>query len=139
MTNEPPKFRVDTDDDLSRAWQRLMGAGGFGQRSLWMIFLDQKGETLPVIFPIDDLPDAPDEELIGHLKHILGELIETTPAVATAFLLSRPGPDQVTAYDRRWTRALLEAVPPPTRRGPIHLATTDRVRPIAPDDLLGVA
>lgn len=139
MTSTPPKYKVNSDDDLGAVWQKLMGRGGFGRRSLWMVFLDGNDETLPVIFPMDDLPDAPEPLLIGSLRHILDELLATTPAVAVSFLLSRPGPDAVTEFDRRWTRTLLDTVPPPTRRGPMHLATANRVRVIGPDDLLGAA
>lgn len=37
-----------------------MGDGGFGRRSLWLIFLDDLGQQSDLLVPIDDIPMLPD-------------------------------------------------------------------------------
>lgn len=137
MTINPTKYRIDTDDDLLEHWQRLMGRGGFGRRSLWIIFLDEHGDTLPQILPIDDVPLEPDELLLANLPDLLTNTMHSTAASSVAFLLSRPGSAALTDADRGWAVGVMHAVSPPMRRGLIHLATADRVRVLAPDDLTG--
>lgn len=139
MSTNPLTFTITNDAELGAAWQKLMGPGGFGQRSLWVIFLDDRKRTLPVIVPIDQLPDKPDPELLDNLASVMTEVMSNTRAESAALLLSRPGSDQISDSDRCWARALMEAVPPPMRTGSIHLATADRIRTIAPDDLPGAA
>lgn len=136
MTSNVPTFHVGSDDELTRLWRRLLAAESFEQRSLWVIFLDQYDRTLPVIFPVDDLPDQPDDRLVHNLAAIVDNILATTTAVATAFLLSRPGPENMTDFDRRWARSLLATFAGSSRYGPIHVATRNRVRVIAADDLV---
>ena len=126
---------VRSDADLLAVWQRLMGPGGFGRRSIWFVFLDEDDRLQRVIMPIDDVPEEPDPPVINNLATIFTELHDDGQFASTAMLLSRPGPGQMTGADRRWARALragLGRVSP----WPVHLATTDEVRVFAPDDLI---
>ena len=123
---------VRTDADLLALWERLMGAGGFATRSVWLLFLSTGGRPEPVIVPIDDLPDLPDERFVHALGDIISGLTESGDVASVAMLLSRPGPGAMTDSDRCWARALV----PLASRWPVHLATTDVVRCFAPDDLL---
>jgi len=139
MTSNPKTFHISNDVDLGLAWEQLMGPHGYDQRSLWLLFLDGEGRTLPAIIPISDLPPVPGEDLLASLGSVLQGVTTSTEAVSVAMLLSRPGNDVVTDSDRRWARALLNTVPSPQRTGCIHLATAGRVRALAADDLFEAA
>jgi len=127
MTTRPNEIVVRTDADLEQMWRLVMGRKGPGQRSLWMVLLDEEGQLQPVIVPIDDVPLRPDSmeaelaEVITGLRD-LGE---------PALLLSRPGPGGMTEEDRQWGRVLA-----PLTRWAVHLYTPSGLRVFAPDDLV---
>ena len=104
-------------------------------RSLWVIFLATSGELCPAVMPIDDLPDEPDETMLGNLADIARTLLDDGLG-SVAFLLSRPGPTPMDDSDRRWARTLTQALPRDLRTWPIHLATRDNVQVFALDDLI---
>jgi hypothetical protein len=133
--NRPEDTYVRSAAELTELWQDLMGAGGFGRRSLWLIFLYEDRQLSPVVMPIDDIPADPDAEMLTNLATIVAGLADDTGIATTALLLSRPGSDHVTASDRAWARSsavAFGALSP----WPVHLATHGRVRVFAPDDLI---
>lgn len=125
-----------TSAELTELWEDMMGEGGFGTRRVWHIFLDRDGRLNPTVVPIDDLPPEPDDTFVGNLAHIMRKVLADSPGDTVAVLLSRPGPAQMTAGDRRWARVLLAAFGPELCPWPVHLATCDRVQVFAPDDLI---
>jgi hypothetical protein len=136
VTLKPPhETFVHTTDDLFQLWQDLMGPGGFAYRGLWMIFLRPDGELNPVVAPLEGVPVEPDHAAIAALANIVAEVLSDEPG-SVAFLLSRPGPSQMLDEDRRWARALRDALGPELARWPVHLATSGRIHVFAPDDLL---
>ncbi len=139
MTPLPPDFSVHDDADLSALWHTLIGPGEFGQRTLWLTFLDQDGRVSPLIVPIDDIPTEPDALFARNIARIIDKLVAGGDTSSVALLLSRPGVNDMTALDRRWARALHAELGPELSRWPIHLATCDNIRVFAPDDLLGAA
>lgn len=130
--DSPPITDVD---GLRQRWRSLMGTGGFGRRSLWLIFLDADGVQLPIIMPIDDVPARPDRTLLDNLGEILRQVRAADRHVAgVAMLLSRPGDDSATAADWTWVRELdrvLASAGMPT--WPLHLATGDVVQRLTLD------
>ncbi len=130
---------VRTDADLLVRWRQLMGPWGFGRRSLWLVWFDQDGHQLPVITPVDDIPEMPDETFVANLMYIVDQVArvdEDAPATTVAMALSRPGTSRLTDGDRCWARSL--------RRGadeaaitlwPLHLATRGSVRQLRLDDV----
>jgi hypothetical protein len=138
MPPPPPGSLIRTAAELTAAWQALMGAGGFGRRSIWVIFFDPDHRLLAPIMPIDDIPAEPDSAFLGNLATIVGYLIDQGTVASAAFLLSRPGARAMTGADRRWALALRAAMG--DRAGwPIHLATGDSVQVFAPDDLIAAS
>jgi hypothetical protein len=127
---------ITSSADLQEFWATMMGAGGFGRRTLWLAFLDAEGTPASVLVPIDDVPKAPDAS-VGNIGQILRQIAEDMDEVASiAMLLSRPGPGQSLGSDRRWGRALLRACDEvPAKIWPIHLATADRIIPLTPSGL----
>jgi len=136
----PALAPVRTDGDLLGHWRALMGHGGFARRSLWMVWFDGHGASLPLVVPIDDVPELPDDQLIDNVMRVLAEIIDESEATSAAVLLSRPGAGREGANDLVWARTLLAAA---RRQGvplrPVHLATADQVQAFAPDDLAHAA
>jgi hypothetical protein len=124
---------------LFHMWASLMGSDQFSRRSIWVVFLDDTGRTLPAILPIDDIPADADAQFAGNLASIARGIIADGAAESVAMLLSRPGPAAMQSGDRRWAAALVGALPPALRRWPVHLATVDRIQVFAADDLIAVA
>jgi hypothetical protein len=130
---------VRTDTDLYRLWQELMGPGGFGKRSLWLMFLGPDGRPTKVLVPIEDIPAEPDPLLVRHLHKILVDLSADIDIGSVPALLSRPGPARMTAADRRWAAAWRTDARPEITRWPMHLATYERIQVFAPDDLIAAS
>jgi hypothetical protein len=107
---------ISSADDLVAFWTALMGGGGFGRRSLWLVLLDQSGRAAPVVVPIDDIPAYPGPREVEAFGRVLAGLADIgTPVL----LLTRPGSSQVQDGDRRWAEALAPLAP----AWPVHLAT----------------
>ncbi len=109
---------VATADDLATFWGALMGGGGFGQRTLWLVVLDESGRPTPVVVPIDDIPRVPTTSGVDALGTVVAGIGDFGTVV---MLISRPGPHSVQEDDRSWARALTPLVP----SWPVHLATAD--------------
>ena len=130
-----PMERVVTDEaSLYELWQTLMGSGGFARRSIWIVFLEPDGRTIPAINAIDEIPVLPVREFVENLEGIVEQLLDDPGVGSAAFLLSRPGSVNMSSGDRIWARALQNLC----RIGgwPLHLATYDTIRVFAPDDLV---
>jgi hypothetical protein len=105
---------ITTVEDLTTLWRAMMGAGGFGRRRLWVVFLDEDGTPGPVVMPIDDIPAFPGVREVQGLQRVL----EQVAAPGVVLLVSRPGPPAEQDSDRRWAEALA-----PLSSWPVHLAT----------------
>lgn len=136
MTTSLKHKPIRTDNDLLARWQELMGAGGFARRSLWLIFVNDRGEQAELIMPIDDIPMLPDPKEVAGIAELIAGVRDRLDVAQVPLLLSRPGPSYITEGDRRWAMALTEALRDQRPHWPIHLATCDRVQVFAPDDLV---
>ena len=129
---------VRTDAELLLRWRQLMGPWGFQQRSLWVLWFDGDGYQAPVIVPIDDIPDQPEDEFLVNLMYIVTEaaqVAETPGRVTVAMTLSRPGSSRVSDSDRAWAGALHDhALRADVALWPVHLATKGTARPLTLDD-----
>lgn len=110
--------------------------GGFGRRSLWLIFLDKDGHQSDLIVPIDDIPILPNSRDVAAIADLVARIRDEVGVSDVPMLISRPGSSEMTEGDRRWAVALTEALRGQHPRWPIHLATRDRVQVFAADDLL---
>lgn len=128
---------IRTEHDLFERWEDLMGGGGFGRRSLWLIFLDDDGRQSDLIVPIDDIPMLPDPRDVAAITDLIARIRDEVGVAEVPMLISRPGPSEMTEGDCRWAVALTEALRDQHPRWPIHLATRDRLQVFAADDLLG--
>ncbi len=135
MTISKAGTTISTDAQLREHWTQLMGDWGFGQRTLWLLFLEQDRGLMPTIVPIDGLPQEPDDNSLQHVTDLVSTMRHELGAASTPMLISRPGPDIISASDRRWARILLDAAHDQVPRWPVHLATNATVQVFAPDDL----
>jgi hypothetical protein len=128
---------VRTDADLQRHWTAMMGPGGFAYSSLWTIWFDDEGASLPLVVPLDDVPEHPDDQLVDNLMLGMRQPLDASAATSLAMLLSRPGGASMRPGDRAWARALIAAAQRhQLTMWPVHLATHGRVRAFRPDDLV---
>lgn len=119
-------------DDLPPFWRALMGPWDFDQRSVWVAIFDDDGRPMPVLVPVDGLPEKPGAE--GHLilERFAPMAIELG-AGSMAFLLARPGRPMPTDGDRDWAGVLDESNNElPVRIWPTFLATKGRITPLRP-------
>jgi hypothetical protein len=56
---------VRTDSDLLVRWRQLMGPWAFGRRSPWPLWFDADGRQLPIVVPVDDVPEYPDPPMLA--------------------------------------------------------------------------
>lgn len=129
---------VRTQTDVLDRWRLMMGPGGFGRRSLWVVWFDAQGVQGPVVVPVDDIPLEPDDETVSAIVGLArGVLDEHAPGGSVSLALSRPGPTSTRPADRAWARSLVrcaEAARLPLRC--VHLATCDSVHQFTLDDVL---
>lgn len=147
MSSEEPPLRNAVD--LSALWRRLMGRGLFETRTLWLLFLDETDRPTKLIVPIEDIPAEPDLEALDGIGRMLDGVVNgaldgvlddgvlhhgcggTVP-----MLLSRPGSGVMTDGDRRWAAEVKRCLGRHLGPWPVHLATWNRIRVFAPDDLI---
>ncbi len=129
---------LETDDDVLGRIDLLLDQDSRRRRSLTLLFLSGDGVQLPVVVPIDDVPERPDPELVGNLCGIIASVFDqAVPDGSAVFALTRPGSAGMDESDRHWVRALHEAAG--ECRVPIRLiclATPADVRQLTLDDAL---
>lgn len=120
-----------TDDDVARRVAALVGAAA-RNRTLWLLFVDGADRQAPLVMPVDDMSELPDDVVAG-----LGEVLEgVLPDLATdagpgsvVFVWERLGPDTLLPADRAWAEALAAMCGRlGIRSRGFHLSTPGRVR-----------
>ncbi|MCW2792648.1 MAG: hypothetical protein JWO76_1746 [Nocardioides sp.] len=136
MTKNPAESVIRSQSDLEAVWCDLMGAGGFGGHTVWMLLIADD-RPLPQIVEITDAETPPDEEgRRGFAEVLTGVADLVGDDVRFAFLRSRPGGPTITEDDRAWAAALYDACRRAGVHGEVvHLATAGNVRALPPDDL----
>jgi hypothetical protein len=113
MTTTPlPEVPVLSALELTARWSDLLEPPVFGARSLWLAWLDGDGLMLPVITPVEDLPERPDPAVPTGLLDLHAAVTEASGGgwLHLAMALCRPGRPQVTPEDAVWAEALREGV-----------------------------
>lgn len=131
-----PADPLVTDHDVLRRVDRLLDPDSRRQRSVWLMFLSGEGTQLPVVFPIDDVPERPDPQLVGNMCHMIADVLaDAAPEGSAVITLTRPGSETVDDTDRYWFRNLYGAAR--EQGAPIRmlcLATQAGVRQLTLDD-----
>ena len=134
MTTPPlAGIPIRSAQELTDHWTALLHPPVFGARALWLTWLADDGWTLPVVIPVDDLPERPDNALLfgllGVHDAISDEHLDGGGHLAMA--LCRPGRPDITEDDDEWIEALSEVLDDRLDgRWSLHLAAGGRVIPL---------
>jgi hypothetical protein len=135
-SDEPP---IGNSVELHALWQKLMGRGRFDTRTLWLLFLDEADRPIKLIVPIEDVPVEPDAAALDGIGRVLDGVRDQGRAGTVPMLLSRPGAGAMTGSDRRWAAEIKRRLGHHLGPWPVHLATCNRIRVFAPDDLIATS
>ena len=128
-----PGDRVHDDEALLALATQLARELDDGKRTLALAWLDADDHLLPVVVPIDDIPEVPDEESAPGLAMVMGAAVEEhAPGGSVVLILIRGGSTAVTAADRAWNRLLRSQHSARVRA--MFVAAGGTVRPLAPHD-----
>jgi len=102
------------------------------QRQLWLMFLDDHDYQLPLLVPLEDMPENPPDWQLP-----LGDFADEVGASAMFVVLERYGSEALTPADVAWARHIRECCVAASvdLRG-ILLSHRRGVRWVAPDDYL---
>jgi hypothetical protein len=132
MTTPPlAQVPVRSAAELTRRWADLLDPPVFAGRSLWLMWLTADGRSLPLIVPVDDLPDVPDLLTLRGLGDFSETVTEGLGIAHLATALCRPGHPTITVADQEWADGLGEVLS--TRLDgtwSLHLAAARRVVPV---------
>jgi hypothetical protein len=127
-----------TDADVLQRVDLLVDQECRQRRTLWLVFVTSVGAQLPVVVPVDHLPEWPEQRGVANLCFILANVIDNAAPGASAIItLTRPGDPEFADADRAWFRALTQATQArATAIRMLCLATESGVHQVTPGDLL---
>lgn len=98
-----PDLVFDHDDTIIETISGLIGPEEYTTPSLWFVLVDITGHPLPVVIPIDQLPQAPDPETSTRIFEALGEVLsDHAPGGAVVVTLVHPDGGVVSRPERLW-------------------------------------
>lgn len=126
-----------TDEDVLRRIDLLIDQDARQERSIWLLFVAASGVQLPVVVPIDGVPERPDLTSARSLCWIIAQALrDNVPGGHAVVVLTRPGAATAGAADREWATTLHRAA---RDRGAslrlVCLATPSGVGVMAPGEL----
>jgi hypothetical protein len=99
-----------TDEDVLRRIDLLVDQDARHQRSIWLLFLSASGVQLPVVVPIDSVPEYPDLTTARSLCWVIAEALrENVPGGHAVVVLIRPGAGAADDADLDWAATLHRA------------------------------
>src|SRR5215472_5512941 len=99
-----------TDEDVLRRIDLLVDLDARQLRSIWLLFLAATGVQLPVVVPIDGVPEQPDLTTARSLCWVIAEALRTNvPGGSAVVVLTRPGSAAPMGADRDWAATLRRA------------------------------
>ena len=101
---------VRTDEDVLRRIDLLVDQNARQLRSIWLLFLSASGIQLPVVVPIDSVPEYPDLTTARSLCWVIAEALrEHVPGGHAIVVLTRPGAGAAGHADLDWAATLHRA------------------------------
>jgi hypothetical protein len=99
-----------TDEDVLRRIDLLVNLDARQIRSIWLLFLSASGVQLPVVVPIDGVPERPDLTTARSLCWVIAEALrENVPGGHAVVVLTRPEAGAPDDADRDWATTLHRA------------------------------
>jgi hypothetical protein len=102
--HDPHAPVVGLDDLLERV--RLLVPVAV-RRQLWTLFFDADDVQLPMLVPLDGVPELPDGPAVEHWGDALDEVAAEFGVATVVFVLERPGAARPTCSDLAWRAALV--------------------------------
>lgn len=123
------------DDAALLAFAHLLHGGiRPRRRTLWFALLDGERRPLPVLVPVDLVPELPDPVPVGNLGRAWHQILRGEPGASVVVVLERPGPGDPSFEDRAWHMALRSAAAEQELTvAAFFLATADGVAALAPE------
>ena len=130
-------LKISTQRDLHRLWELLMQPLGFRSTSVWVTLIGADDRPERFLIEIAQSELLPEADQVRSLFEALQQVIaEEGDDLGVAFLITRPGRDGVSRFDRELSRRLTHgahAAGVPCH--PVHVANDVAIRAVAPDDL----
>ena len=119
-----------TDADVLDRVGSCIGQQSRTDRSLWVMFVDPGGVQLPVLVPIDGVPESPEPGDARAVCHLIAQVLsDAAPGGSAVISLTRPGTRHVSESDQDWTSTLCAAAADEgTTLRMVCLATRDGIR-----------
>jgi hypothetical protein len=96
-----------TDEDVLRRIDLLIDQDARQARSIWLLFLSATGVQLPVVVPIDGVPERPDLTTARSLCWVIAEALRhNVPGGYAVVVLTRPGAGLANDADLDWAATL---------------------------------
>jgi hypothetical protein len=135
--SELDQLAIRGQGDLQRMWELLMHPLGFRSTSLWVTFIGSDDRPTRLLVEIAESEHLPEPREVTNLFDVLRQIIdEDSDDLSVAFLITRPGRNGTTAFDRELSHRLLAgARASAVTTHPVHVADDVAVRAITPDDL----
>ena len=126
---------VITDADVIARVDEVIEPSARQERALWLFFFYSDGTQAPVIVPLDDMPEMPEDDDADVAFHMLRHFYGLSEDEDLAFVLTicRDGTLELTKSDRQWLRVLQQGIrdyAAPVRM--LCLATPEGVRGLGP-------
>ena len=99
-----PHRPVVSDDELLARVESLVPVAV--RRQLWTLFLDADQVQLPMVVPLEGIPERPDRLAVERWGDALDEVVGEFGVAAVVFVLERPGPAVDSTSDVAWRDAL---------------------------------
>lgn len=94
---------LSTDQDVLRRVDWLVDQHSRRNRSLWLLFLSSDRVLLPVVVPIDGVPERPEPKFVGNMCFVIADVLaHQAPGGTAVVVLARPGSETVDDTDRDW-------------------------------------
>ncbi|HUC22324.1 MAG TPA: hypothetical protein VMA73_06420 [Streptosporangiaceae bacterium] len=98
---------LSTDQDVLRRVDWLVDRHSRRNRTLWLLFLSSDGVLLPVVVPIDGVPERPDPQFVGNMCFVIADVLaHQAPGGSAVVVLARPGSETADDTDGDWFRII---------------------------------
>src|SRR5690349_14145748 len=103
-------FPLRTDEDVLRRIDLLIDQDARQERSIWLLFVSATGVQLPVVVPIDGVPEYPDHTTARTLCWVIAEALrDNVPGGHALVVLTRPWAGPADRADLDWATTLHRA------------------------------